>query len=62
MSEPEFCVILKREHVLSEEIYTTRAKNFTLPMAVTGMTKELVPFTQLVKVRGGNLVWALPSI
>ena len=25
-------------------------------------TKELVPFTQLVKVRGGNLVWALPSI
>ena len=24
--------------------------------------KELVPFTQLVKVRGGNLVWALPSI
>ena len=38
MSEPEFCVILKREHVLSEEIYTTRAKNFTLPRAVTGMT------------------------
>ena len=24
--------------------------------------KGLVPFTQLVKVRGGNLVWALPSI
>ena len=24
--------------------------------------KELVPFTQLVKVRGGNLVWELPSI
>ena len=24
--------------------------------------KALVPFTQLVKVRGGNLVWALPSI
>ena len=38
MSEPEFCVVLKREHVLSEEIYTTRAKNFTLPTAVTGMT------------------------
>ena len=38
MSEPEFCVVLKQKHVLSEEIYTTRAKNFTLPRAVTGMT------------------------
>ena len=25
------------------------------------LAKELVPFTQLVKVRGGNLVWAFPA-
>ena len=34
-----------------------RNQRFVLTFA-----KELVPFTQLVKVRGGNLVWALPSI
>ena len=28
----------------------------------TTLTKELVPFTQLVKVRRGKLVLALPSI
>ena len=27
-----------------------------------GLSKELVPFTQLVKVRRGKLVLALPSI
>ena len=50
MNEPEFCVVLKREHVLSEEIYTTRAKNFTLPTAVTGMTN----FTSDHTIIGGN--------
>ena len=42
-------------------VMTMVIKVLTIMLMVV-MTKELVPFTQLVKVRRGKLVLALPSI